>query len=389
MLDGPILVPLDGSELSGKAVPYAVVIAKATSQPIVLFTVWEGIETELRTTPVSEAKSIDERGRAERERYLDGVAERIAAEGIEVGKVVREGRPSEELLWYCDQHAPGLLAMATHGRSGIQRMWYGSVATKLMHMAPVPTLLVGPKALEEAKELPAIRSILVPLGGAPLGEAALEAAATLAEAFKARLILARAARVPAQAFAFDLAAAQLPMMDEAVIKAAEEYLLRIQERVATVEGTETRVLRGFPAPAILEFVAREGIDLVVMSSHVRSGVFRWALGSVADRVIQGPAPVLLVRPEVAAKLTRTEEIRGRYCHNCGRAVAYVEIGEEDRCLRCGQHLHACANCVYFDSLACLLQRSEAHDVYPGLKCPRFQFLETVQPEDRAEAGTKR
>lgn len=389
MLDGPILVPLDGSELSGKAVPYAVAIAKATSQPIVLLTIWEGVETELRAVRVTAAGSIDERARRLRQGYLDDVAERIAEQGVEVSKDMREGRPAEELLWYCDQHRPGLLVMATHGRSGIQRMWYGSVATKLMHMAPVPTLLVGPKALENAKEPPAIQSILVPLGGAPLGEAALEPAATLAEAFEARLILARAARVPAQAFAFDLAAAELPMMDEAVTKAAEEYLLRIRERVETVERTETRVLRGFPAPAILEFVARERIDLVVMSSHVRSGVFRWALGSVADRVIQGPAPVLLVRPEIAARLTRSEEVRGRYCHNCGQAVAYVEIGEEDRCLRCGQHLHACGNCVYFDSLACLLQRPEAHDVHPGLKCPRFQFLETVQPKDSADAGTKR
>jgi hypothetical protein len=110
---------------------------------------------------------------------------------------------------------------------------------------------------------------------------------------------------------------------------------------------------------------------------------------VANRVIQGPAPVLLIRPEVAATLTRFEEVRGRHCHNCGRAVAYVEIGPDEFCLRCGQHLHVCANCVYFDGLACLLQRSEAHEMYPGLTCPRFQFIETAQARHPTAVGTAR
>jgi hypothetical protein len=52
---------------------------------------------------------------------------------------------------------------------------------------------------------------------------------------------------------------------------------------------------------------------------------------------------------------------------------------DDRCLRCRQHLHACANCVYYDGIGCLIQRPEVHDAYPGLNCPYFQFRETASP----------
>jgi nucleotide-binding universal stress UspA family protein len=388
MLAGPILVPLDGSELSAKAIPYAVAIARATNQSMVLLTVWEGVERELRSTPVPTAGAIDEHARVLRQDFLDATAHRVLAQEIEVRKELREGRPSEELLWYCDRHQPGLLIMATHGRSGIQRMWYGSVATRLMQMAPVPTLLVGPTALEDTKATPAIRSILVPLGGSPLGEVALEPAAALAEALGARLILARATRLPAQTFAFGVSPVYVPDIEQTLTSAAEEYLLGARDRITTSPPPETRVLRGSPAAAILEFVAREGIDLVVMASHARTGVARWTLGSVADRVIQGAAPVLLIRPEAVATLTRSEAVRARHCHNCGRAAAYGEVGRDDRCLRCGQHLHACSNCVYFDNLACMMRRPESHETYPGLSCPRFQFLETVQTGDRAKADTE-
>lgn len=390
MIDRPILVPLDGSELSEKAIPYAVAFARATGQRLMLLTVWEGVEGELAPSPSATARDVDERGRAHRRAYMDEVARRVAAEGVEVATEMRDGHPSEELLWVCDEQMPGLLVMATHGRSGVQRMWYGSVASKLMQMAPVPTLLVGPKVLEDAKGPPAIRNILVPLGGSPLGECTLEPAATLAEAFDARLVLATAIRLPAQVFAFDLSEAYLPQLDEEATAGARDYLTRARERVKTARPVKTQVLRGLPAEAIQEYVAREDFDLVVMASHARSGVIRWALGSVADRVIQGAAPVLLIRPQAVATLTRSDEARGRYCRTCGRAVAYIDVQQDDRCLRCQQQLHVCANCVYFDSLACLLRRPEAHETYAGLSCPRFQFRETVPANRRGAtaAGTK-
>lgn len=299
MLDRPILVPLDGSELSEKAIPYAVSIARTTKQTLVLLTVWEGAEREFLSAPSDAAKDVDERGRALRQEYLNDAARRVSAQGVQASAEMRGGDPSEALLAYCDEHAPGLLVMATHGRSGIQRMWYGSVASKLMRAAPIPTLLVGPSVLEEGGEPPPIRDILVPLDGSPLSESALRPAVDLAEAFKARLLLARAVRWPAQGFAEGVPDAYLPEIEQELTAEADVYLWKVREALETTQPVERHVLWGSPSESILKFVEQERIGLVVMASHARSGLGRWILGSVAERVIQGTAPVLLIRPDVA------------------------------------------------------------------------------------------
>ncbi len=300
MLDRPILVPLDGSELSEKAIPYAVSIATTTKQTLLLLTVWEGAEREFLSAPSAAARDVDERGRALRQEYLNDVAQRVSAQGVQATAEMRGGDPSEALLAFCDEHAPGLLVMATHGRSGIQRMWYGSVANKLMRAAPIPTLLVGPKVLEEGGEPPAIRDILVPLDGSPLSESALQPAADLAEAFKARLLLVRAIRWPAQAFAQGVPDAYLPEIEQELTAEADGYLWGVREALKTTQPVERHVLWGGPSESILKFADQERIGLVVMASHARSGLGLWVLGSVAERVIQGTAPVLLIRPDVAA-----------------------------------------------------------------------------------------
>jgi hypothetical protein len=78
----------------------------------------------------------------------------------------------------------------------------------------------------------------------------------------------------------------------------------------------------------------------------------------------------------------------RHCHNCGVAVAYRRVTLTTRCLRCRQHLHVCGNCFYFDGIACELQRPEAHDVIPGLECPKFEFRKSA-PRSRQKHPRKK
>jgi nucleotide-binding universal stress UspA family protein len=264
--------------------------------------------------------------------------------------------------------------MATHGRSGLSRWWYGSVASKLVRQAPVPTLIVGPKPLEGGVPTAAIRRILVPLDSSALAETALQPARELAEVLGADLMLAQVVRWTAQAFTFGPADVDVAQIDRDLTDAAQQYLAQAREGLRTQRSVETRLLHGLPADALIDLTAAEKIDLVVMASHTRSGLARAALGSVADRMLQGKAPVLLIRPEAMPAVVHAP--RGRYCHNCGRASPHIELMPDDRCLRCGQHLRACANCVYYDGIGCLLQRPEVHDTYPGRDCPEFQFRET-------------
>lgn len=154
--------------------------------------------------------------------------------------------------------------------------------------------------------------ILVPLDGSPLAEAALPKAMELATGSRgASLLLLRAAEVPV------LSAAEPVAAQVEVVREAEEYLAEIAAklRAAGLCDVSTSVWYGPPAPAIVEAAEVAKVDLIVMSTHGRSGLGRLFLGSVAESVLRGThIPILLLRPTdvpvvrpVAAAPTRENE----------------------------------------------------------------------------------
>ena len=367
---GLIVVPLDGSPLAEGALPCAEAFARATGASLLLIAIWEGIDTSLvrKRDVIERIFSKEERDHHD---YLSGIAQRLEQSGIHVETEFIIGKPADEILRVVSEREPRLLVLATHGRSGLSRWRYGSVASRLVREAPVPTVAVGPHVLEEAHPR-AIRRILVPLDGSPLAESALPVAEELAASFDAELVLVRVLDTYGYYGVPDLDLAQL---DRELSAAAEEYLRNARGRIAGNVPVEVYLQRGTAAEALIDIVAEQRIDLVVMASHTRAGLARGVLGSVADRMLQCHAPVLLVRPEAMSRILHPG--RGRYCSSCGRASPYSELLPEDRCLRCGRHLRACANCAYYDGTGCLLQRPEVRDTNPGRDCPYFQFRESA------------
>ncbi|HEX9821876.1 MAG TPA: universal stress protein [Methylomirabilota bacterium] len=138
-----------------------------------------------------------------------------------------------------------------------------------------------------------IKTILVPLDGSILAETALTPAVDLAREHGAKLVLLRAAE-----------AHSLPMADPTeaqvqAVRAAEDYLTDARGRVAQagVGDVDTSVWYGAPVEAIVEAARYRGADLIVMSSHGRSGLGRLVLGSVAETVLRATrVPILLIRP---------------------------------------------------------------------------------------------
>jgi nucleotide-binding universal stress UspA family protein len=138
-----------------------------------------------------------------------------------------------------------------------------------------------------------IKTILVPLDGSILAESALAPAIALAGQHGAKMLLLRAAEAHA-----------LPMADpiEAqvhAVRAAEEYVAEVRGRVtqAGIAQVDTSVWYGPPAEAIVEAARFRGADLIVMSSHGRTGLGRLVLGSVAETVLRATrVPILLIRP---------------------------------------------------------------------------------------------
>jgi len=138
--------------------------------------------------------------------------------------------------------------------------------------------------------------ILVPLDGSEMAEAAIAPALEMAQAGSSLLILMRAAD-----------ARTLPGTDviDAQVRAvreAEDYLTGVQEKLhkVGVGRIETHVWYGPAAPAVVEAAKVQKVDLIVMSTHGRSGLGRIIFGSVAESVLRGTrVPILLIRPSGA------------------------------------------------------------------------------------------
>jgi nucleotide-binding universal stress UspA family protein len=157
-----ILVPLDGSELAECAVPHAEILAKYDTAEVILVSVTELVQGyrvlegdgEPIPTPVggwvAPGHPLGERlvpeafGKKEKQaqRYLDSIAKKLAAEGINASIEVLLGKPAEAIIGYAEQHGCGLIVMASHGRSGPSRWAYGSVADKILRSSHVPVLIV-------------------------------------------------------------------------------------------------------------------------------------------------------------------------------------------------------------------------------------------------------
>jgi len=148
------------------------------------------------------------------------------------------------------------------------------------------------------------RHILVPLDGSDLAEAALPHAAAVARRFGATLALLQVVTTLPTTAAIDMGAtgaADAAMSVEALEaseQAAHEYLDQVARRQELGDiQMQTTVVRGRPAREIVRLAQGEGVDLIVMSTHGRSGLGRLVFGSVADQVLrESGIPILLVRP---------------------------------------------------------------------------------------------
>ena len=143
-----IMVPLDGSKLAECVLPHVENIAKASNAEVILVSVTERVSGYRPMTDYS--RPMEERlipegvGKKEKQalKYLERIAKGLEAKGIKVRTEVFLGNPAEEIALYAEHDGADLIIMASHGRSGISRWAYGSVADRVFRASCIPVLMV-------------------------------------------------------------------------------------------------------------------------------------------------------------------------------------------------------------------------------------------------------
>ncbi len=281
-----ILVPLDGSAFSERALPLAETLAHALDARLIL----------LRVVSGAASSGVDP---TEAQAYLTALETGVFRRGVACEIATPYGDAADGILMEAALQSADLIVMCTHGRSGLGRWIYGSVAEQVVNHSTTPVLLVRPTG-----EIPTLAAgpeplaVLVPLDGSPFAEATLPHAEALARALDARLLLLRALEPPVvTTYEFVVTSMVVGSLEEQR-QQAEAYLGRVAGKLRDDGLTvQTMAREGWPADAIVREAVESGAQLIVMATHGRSGVERLLLGNVALEVVRRSLlPVLLVRP---------------------------------------------------------------------------------------------
>jgi len=288
-----ILIPLDGSKLAEAVLPYGRALAQDLKIPFDLLYVNEPNQP----TPCAPFMASE---------YLKSIAESFGGAGA-VRDVIEAGNAAATIIEVAAAEPDILIAMATHGYSGAKRWLLGSVAEKVLRAAANHVLLVRPAngaPIGAAK----LTTVIVPLDGSPLAEKVLPTVSELALSLNLQIVLVRVTRriysAPPEGFlpVFGANAPDLKKLWQEAKTEANQYLIEKVNQLRQQGLTQLTPLvfecglEG-AAAALVDLVKTTPDSFVAMCSHGESGIAKWLVGSVTERVVQyTTGPVLVIRP---------------------------------------------------------------------------------------------
>ncbi len=300
-----VLVPLDGSRLAKAILPYVSELVGRLGARVVLLSVvgskWPSMQGRVVEGPGQAAgeqmtrEELARRAEAQARAYLERVKASLPAR---TEAVVAFGRPAETIVQEQERLGCDLIAMSTHGRTGVQRGILGSVTDKVLHSTTVPMLVFRPPDEGQAVQSGAsISTVVVPLDGSELSESVLPYAEELARRLGLEIVLVESVSLMTEDVFFgEFYFNPTPIERELLIE-ADRYLKGLAQRLQT-RGLRARAsaLMDVPARAIVRFARETPGSIIAMSTRGRSGVTRWLLGSVTENVVRGSGVPVLVVP---------------------------------------------------------------------------------------------
>ena len=291
-----LIIPLDGSRLSEAVLPTAIYLAQKLGAAITLVHVIErNAPTQIHGEPHL-SKPV------EAEAYIAEVQRRIIPSGIPVEGHVHTGAIADVARSIADharEFESDLVMMCTHGRSGLRKLLFGSIAQQVVALK-VPVLLVYPEE-DGSAPIPTGRPFLVPLDGTQTREEALPVAAALAHACGAPLKLLMVvptfetlsgAETTSRILLPATTQEMLALAYEDAGKYLEPFIAQFSGEGVNISG---EIRRGDAAEIIAEEARDLGVDLIVMGTAARAGMDAFWSGSVAPKVSNRThLPLLLI-----------------------------------------------------------------------------------------------
>lgn len=302
-----MLIPLDGSELAEKVLVYAKELAGRLDLDASLLYVCTKDEYQVLPLHRSYVEQVADLLKSQIAAVRGDTGDQSKRKGAQVAGHVTVGYPAEEILRFADENKIDLILMATHGRSGVKRWVMGSVADKVLRASKLPVLLVRSGISDDvAYDKWPKKTIVVPLDGSKVAETVLPHVEVLAKQKGLESVEVALLQVSEPPVIQSDYPASMPLTWEEHVKeetarrkrGAEQYLSGVEKRLKDAGvKVHSEVLVGNPAQEIVACCGKDRYNLIVMATHGRSGVSRWAYGSVAEKVLLGTiSPIVVVRP---------------------------------------------------------------------------------------------
>jgi nucleotide-binding universal stress UspA family protein len=313
-----VLVPLDGSPLAESALPHVLAIASTCNAHITLMHVLD---------PVSSIAPVDPGSwlirKAEGKAYLQEISTRLFELGWQCAMVLDEGYAAERIIQYAQDNQISLIAMSSHGKSGLSGWNISSVVQKVL-LRSCTSVLVVPAYRCFMVDLRDLRyeRVFVPLDCSQRAENALPVAAKLASDHHASLLLAHIVPRPGMPSHLPLSQEEVELANRIVERnqcVADKYLEEARSRLPPGEF-ETKIciqVSENPIEALHELVEQESADLLILNAHGYSGGSRWPYGSVTlSFIAYGSVPLLILqdlppdrmRPSLAELAAREQPV---------------------------------------------------------------------------------
>jgi nucleotide-binding universal stress UspA family protein len=303
-----ILVPLDGSELGERALPYAEELVRKLGSEVILINVRapaEDPDNPEHRVYLSKMVATTEQKIKASPALPPG--EKVKVESAIIGAPGLLTHPAEEIVDYAEKENVSLIVMATHGRTGISRWTLGDTANKVARASKYPVLLI--RANTDVPKSVHLDKILVTLDGSKQSESVLPYIESIASKLKTKISLLNIVEPPYHIYSYSEGMdyyggggiVRVPYTEEEIkpLKlVAEKYVKNVSDKLRT-EGIKTsyELRTGSAGEEIIKAEEEIHPDIVAMSTHGHSGFGRWEHGSIADKVLHhGKTPLLLVRP---------------------------------------------------------------------------------------------